>query len=398
MQKRGLSKSRKALKKMKKKSLSAVITSLIMILLVLVAIGVVWVVVKNTVYDETEQVSLSPLTVDIEVEGIRDNGDTIDVRVKRNVGKGEIEGLKFIVSDGVNSEIFEEPANLKELGEKTFTLNYEGLVKEVSVAPIIKTESGKASAGNIADTLKLSNKEILKNLGAVSWWRFNGNANDEIGGNHGTLGGGVDCSAEGKYGRACSFDGINDYFIAPSNLRIEDNITVVLWIKTSDAEGDIIRSSLSSYVGKKSSIDLVQYLLYLSEGVIYGDSFSERLSHRHRGLRDANNTPVNDNEWHQIAFVRNSSRTEEIGAEDYRKFIALSRMFLYKEGEESDKNHARIMASKKIIPGSRLITAGGYFGDGGISRGYKGMIDEVIVFNKSLNPQEIKSLYYLNLE
>ena len=350
---------------MQKRGLSAVITSLIMILLVLVAIGVVWVVVKNTIYDETEQVSLSPLTVDIEVEGIKDNGDTIDVRVRRNVGKGGIEGLKFIVSDGVNSEIFEEPANLKELGEKTFTLNYGGLVKEVSVAPIIKTESGKASAGNIADTLKLSNKEILKNLGAVSWWRFNGNANDEIGGNHGTLGGGVDCSAEGKYGRACSFDGINDYVNAGgnTNLRITGDLSLEAWVKTSDDEGDIILKWTA--LGDQRS-----YAMFLSGGRIYGYASDN-------GANIASifsSSAINDGNWHHAVFVHENG-------------IGLK---MYLDGAEATTPISHTTGIYDSGTSSFLEIGGG-----GIAGMYNGVIDEARIYNKALTPEEINALYNL---
>ena len=47
-----------------KKGLSAVVTTLIIILLVLVAVGIIWVVVQNIVTEGAESISLELFTVD----------------------------------------------------------------------------------------------------------------------------------------------------------------------------------------------------------------------------------------------------------------------------------------------------------------------------------------------
>ena len=66
-------------------------------------------------------------------------------------------GLKIIISDGTNTEVIERKnINLDELGSNTFTFTSGELgevssVKEVSIAPILKSESGKEFVGNVAD-------------------------------------------------------------------------------------------------------------------------------------------------------------------------------------------------------------------------------------------------------
>ncbi|MCK4553305.1 hypothetical protein KAT80_03815, partial [Candidatus Pacearchaeota archaeon] len=193
------------------RALSTVVTSLIIILLVLVAVGILWIVIVKIISSGTEQMSLGKLTMNLEIKEVKVNENNIEVRVKRNTGAGELSGIKFIVSDGMSTEIFEEPTTMQELGSNTFTLNYNGLVKQVSIAPIFETDAGKEFTGNELDEFEFSNAEMMENFGAISWWRFENNAQDEIGGNHGEEFGGVDCDVEGKYGKACEFDGVDDY-------------------------------------------------------------------------------------------------------------------------------------------------------------------------------------------
>jgi len=194
---------------MKKRGLSGVIATLIMILLVLVSTGIVWVVIKNILNQGEEQISVGNVFIDMDVKSVKIKSDgSLDVRVKRNTGEGDISGIKIIISDGVKTETFDESLNSGELDvfeERTFNLVYDGLVKEVSVVPILKLESGKEKTGSVSGTYKFDNEEIIKNLGGVSWWRFEGNARDEIGSNSGTLQGGVDCSVQGKFGEGCEF-------------------------------------------------------------------------------------------------------------------------------------------------------------------------------------------------
>jgi hypothetical protein len=67
--------------------------------------------------------------------------------------------------------------------------------------------------------------------GMVSWWMANGNANDLVGGNHGTLVGGVTYT-NGLYGQAFRFDGVDGRVnVADSDsLKITPSLTMEAWI------------------------------------------------------------------------------------------------------------------------------------------------------------------------
>ncbi|GAG16716.1 unnamed protein product, partial [marine sediment metagenome] len=83
---------------MKKRGLSTIVTSLIIILLVLVAVGILYVTYINFVRTGTEDISLGKFTISLEIENVKVNENSVDVRVKRNPGKGDLTGIKFAVS------------------------------------------------------------------------------------------------------------------------------------------------------------------------------------------------------------------------------------------------------------------------------------------------------------
>ena len=347
---------------MNKKGLSTVVTTLIIILLVFVAIGIVWVVVKNIITNSAEQISLGGLTINLEIKDVKINLDTIEINVKRNPGEGELSGIKFLVSDGVGTQVFEEETNMQELGERRFTLNYAGLVKEVSIAPILKSKSGKEIIGREIDKKVFSNKEIIKNLGAVSWWRFEGNAQDEIGGNNGVEQGGVNCNADGKYGKACSFDGVGGNIGISNSLGLgENSFTFSHWIKTMQIEGQIYT------IGNTGDAD--GYRFGISSGTIAfligNDSSSTETT--------CGTQTVNDGNWHLITGVYNRGDA----------------FYCYIDGVFGDS--IPIPFYKDMSDSNPGIGAPPCCVD------FNGTIDEPMIFNRALTAEEIKALYNLEL-
>ena len=150
---------------MEKRGLSAIIATLIIILLTLVAVGVIWVVVQNLLRSGAEQIELGQYTLDLEIKSVQITGENVTVVVKRNAGEGEFIGMNFIFSNGTDSEIIRENTSLNKLDTKTFTFILTKIstltLKTVSVVPIYKTSSGKESSGNVADEFSVpANKSL----------------------------------------------------------------------------------------------------------------------------------------------------------------------------------------------------------------------------------------------
>ena len=96
-----------------KRGLSAVVITLIMILLALVVAGIIWVVVNNLAEQGSEQIENSARCLESRVEvtdvdcdwSSGDSFNTCDVTVKRSQGTDEIAGVKIILADDSGQQI-----------------------------------------------------------------------------------------------------------------------------------------------------------------------------------------------------------------------------------------------------------------------------------------------------
>ena len=142
-----------------KRGLSAVVTTLIIVLLVLVAAGVFYTVFIKFIRSGAEEISLGKFMINLEIENAYVQDNSVKVGVKRNPGKGDLIAINFVISDGANSEVIRKNTNIEELGTERFTLTLNELniddVKEVSIAPIYKSSSGEETKGDVMDTHKI---------------------------------------------------------------------------------------------------------------------------------------------------------------------------------------------------------------------------------------------------
>ncbi len=154
---------------MNKRGLSDVVTTLIIILISLVAVGIVWVVVSNVLESGSEEVDLGQFSLDLAIESVKiQDGNVAVVLVKREVGKGNFTAMDFIFSDGQNSETIRVNESLTELGQKTFMFTLQELntsnLKEVSVIPVLISDSGKETIGKAIDTFEISSSNFVSNI------------------------------------------------------------------------------------------------------------------------------------------------------------------------------------------------------------------------------------------
>ena len=116
---------------MKKRGLSAVVTTLIIILLVLVAVGGIWIVVNNFIQEGTATITLSQkcLAVSFDLGGaivsaVAANPGDYEITLKRNVGGDTISGVKINLfnSTGDNSGVQDFGVPMDEFETKTRTI------------------------------------------------------------------------------------------------------------------------------------------------------------------------------------------------------------------------------------------------------------------------------------
>jgi hypothetical protein len=136
-----------------KKGLSTIVATLIIILLVLVAVGIIWVVVRNVLEGGAGQITsgyectnavVKPTKVNCDIgDGDIGNDGRCDVTYTRSAGGEEIGGIKIILTNAEENFIIDVPNNIPELATRTedITSNLDNVTK-VETAVYFVDDSG----------------------------------------------------------------------------------------------------------------------------------------------------------------------------------------------------------------------------------------------------------------
>ena len=373
---------------MNKRGVSAIITMVLIIMIVVVSIVIIWAVIGPIVEKTGEGAEDGQFSVVLQIEDfeVKPNGD-ISLIVSRGASGPDLPSLKVFVFDGTDTTTF-TTEGLDKMQTKKLTLPSGGLVKEISVAPVFES-SGDEKIGNVGANLKFSNKEVMKNLGAVAWWRFEGNADDEVGGHDGTINGNVDCEVSGRFGKGCDLDGSGtvDGVTPGGNVGVTESITNTItdnypngvtysvWINVDTDAVD--RMSLFRGAGTIRHIEIYSSLKHfrteaaLDNGYSFGtDSFPDDV----RGV------------WSHFVIVFANNEPED------RTVLWYQNGNLFYTGSMDGGDY----------PGTEYFSFGSLGRSTGnpsysYAKSFDGIIDEPMIFNRGLTEEEVKSLYNLDL-
>ncbi len=119
-----------------KRGMSDVVTTLIVILLVLVAVGIVWVVVSNVLESGAEQTEISSkcLGIDIRATSLSCDGNNCSVSYTRKDGNEAVDGVKIVVTDGTDSNETIIPGTMGSLAVRTSNVTYIKTANEVVIS------------------------------------------------------------------------------------------------------------------------------------------------------------------------------------------------------------------------------------------------------------------------
>jgi len=204
--------------------------------------------------------------------------------------------------------------------------------------------------------------------GIIAWYPFNGNANDESGnGNNGTVNGAtLTTDRFGDTNKAYSFNGTSNFIkvLNSASLRINQDLTLSAWFNTTSTV-----SSDMAILGKGTTIDNTGYLLLITS-TFYPDFARFRLSPTLINASLSYNILVNDGKWHNI-----------VGTYDK------SSMKLYLDG--------KLLKSSSYSFDISTLTTDLFIGRefDRVARQFKGQIDDVGIWNRSLSQQEVTDLY-----
>ncbi|PIO07707.1 hypothetical protein COU59_02940 [Candidatus Pacearchaeota archaeon CG10_big_fil_rev_8_21_14_0_10_34_12] len=135
-----------------KKGISDILVSLIMIVIVLGAIGVVWFLIKGIIGGNTESIGVGTKCLEIEVNPTGlicsgTNNDVCNVVVERNTGGMDIAGIKLIFTNSSSASNFvkDVPGNIAVLEKKTISSVETGIsnVDTVDLVVYFNDSSGK---------------------------------------------------------------------------------------------------------------------------------------------------------------------------------------------------------------------------------------------------------------
>ena len=373
--------------KMDKRGISAIVATVLTILITVAAIAIVWVAIvpminENIAFDELDgRVTISTAGGYTVYDA---DADVAIVQVKRDVDDGVMNRIKIIFMIGgesVSSNVVAPDSG--QTKTYTFDLSDYGEPESVAVAAIFVSASGKEKEGSVtskvdmpsgkissvdADVLELDRDYFyeMPMTGLVSWWKFEGDATDSVGENDGTIVGDVDYD-----NNVLNLDGDEDYVNVGWLNGIMNNtnsFTISAWVfPVSFPESD---SSADDYMilnfGGDSPVFLMRGNESISEGWIggyYGDDRAYHSLHY--------NVDYLTNEWKFLVLTYDGSNI----------YFYINSM-LINETLDTHKINQRNSLGRIGAGGSSIA-----------KRYFNGSIDDVMVFDKALIKEEVIAIY-----
>jgi len=154
---------------MERRGISAVVTTILLVLLSLAAVLLVWGFVRGIITDAGEDLDITELGLRYSIPGqtvsVNVPLEEIDFVIRRDSGKGNIPGFIVIIEDenGVGASRRVDVV-IDELESKRISLNFsdEGLgkISKIKIAPIIVKENGEEIQGSVAAVYNINEDNI----------------------------------------------------------------------------------------------------------------------------------------------------------------------------------------------------------------------------------------------
>jgi hypothetical protein len=237
-----------------------------------------------------------------------------------------------------------------------------------------------ATLGLTASTMAQNLPNYVPANGLVGWWPFTGNANDESGNGHNGTANGAALTSDrfGNAEKAYGFDGLNDNIIIPHNENLNSYpLTINIWLRSNgDIDGGILitKYCCSNWQGWDIQVSqayedtAVFTREYLRGGCLglFQWYCGEQQQQKHTAFDDV---------WHMYTF-----RIDSFGASIFWDGIQVgSQEWIGQPGPINN-----------ILD----LCIGSYYNEGGF---YTGLLDDIGIWNRPLNQQEITDLYNSNM-
>lgn len=132
---------------MDKRGLSTIVATLLIVLLVIIAVGLVWFVIRGTLESGAGQAGIGAKCLELNMEATKVTctaAGICDATIHRSAGGDAIAGVKLVFSNGDNSFTHSINESITELQTKTESDVVTAItnVTKVDVVPYFEDESG----------------------------------------------------------------------------------------------------------------------------------------------------------------------------------------------------------------------------------------------------------------
>jgi len=195
---------------------------------------------------------------------------------------------------------------------------------------------------------------------------------------------GATWTSSGKFGGAYSFDGSNDYINMTDFNASQTYGTISAWVNPKKLAVQNLFGTICPDLPSNSGI----FALQIRQNTNYYFGLASRTQNVDNLALLAGSTQVSANNWYHVTLVSNGTY-----------------YFLYVDGN---------LESLTVLPGGSSGNNGNWYGnvctdsnktvvggtlyDGTMDAFFNGTIDEVRIWNRSLSANEVKQIYYSNLQ
>jgi len=352
-----------------------VVLTIILIGLTLVAVGIVWVVISNILEESIEEIDVSSLKFDLEIEKALIEEGNMTITIKRLSGAGDIENkILIVLSSDEASQEYTTEEGLKEVQTKTFSFPLEIIdIDKIEVYPVIIKNGEEKIKTAASDTFSFVDTSL------VAYYPFDEDTKDKSGNGHNGEVYGDASLVTGKIGQAYDFDGSGDYILIPYSddfdVSDENEITIAGWVYFNNIRtgGDIIGTQKGCWEQNSYRINEYTHSSYLRFSL--GGEESETCSDSPEGYykQDYINSPaIQKDKWH---FFATTAGSEEL-------CIYLDDQKLCNQ-RDFEKVPTIAKFNRDLIIGAVYDYA--YY--------FNGTIDELRIYNRALSEFEIQSMY-----
>jgi len=373
---------------MNKGGVSGVVVAILLILIVIAAVGILWAVISGFMEANAERIEMGANTVRLDVVNAHYNNGFVNFTVTRDTGMGNVSYVKLIAeNEDMQSQSMIVELELKELETKTGGFFVRGSpaispgvierITKLYAVPVFKGKYGEYT-GMMSEEYVIG-KEFISEVGLVSYWSFDNGPEDLKGMNNGSLVGDP-VLVKGMFGRAYELDGggyaNGDYIdVADADsLDIIKDITVAFWVNPKGyysgwetrfiSKGTTVGNShfKANFYGSSSATsrrNKTAFQAYKTQNAVLGWYFISSFS-----------PELELDSWHNIVLSRKAS----IGGELYVDGIS--------QGNPNYLDGGNLMANNVNLR----------IGE----NSFNGSIDEVRIYNRSLDAEEVYQLYKHN--